>query len=156
MIHSLLLRCLLFAVLWWVLTEGRIDDWWLGAVAVLTATYVSVILMPAAVHRLRWEEIPSFVLFFLRSSVRGGFQVAIMALRGRAALQPGVLELRLNLPAGGPRVLMINVIGLMPGTLCVELAENRLRVHVLDERLPIETEVSELEARISALFGVGR
>ncbi|MDP2153767.1 MAG: Na+/H+ antiporter subunit E [Methylotenera sp.] len=143
-------------MLWWVLAEGRIDGWWLGAVAVVTATCVSVILMPPAVHRLRWGQIPSFVLFFLRNSVRGGFQVAMMALRGRAALQPGVLELQLNLPAGGPRVLMTNVIGLMPGTLSVELAEDRLRVHVLDERLPIEAEAGELEARISALFGVGR
>ncbi len=155
MIPGLILRCLLFAVLWWVLAEGHIDDLWLGVVAVMTATWASAVLMPPVAHRLRLIKMPGFVLFFLRNSIRGGFQVAMMALRGRAALQPGVLELQLNLPEGGPRVLMTSVIGLMPGTLSVELAEDRLRVHVLDERLSLAAEVGELEARISALFGVG-
>lgn len=154
MISSLLLRCLLFAVLWWVLAEGRIDGWWLGAIAVVTATWVSVVLMPPAVHRLRLLQVPGFVWFFLRNSIRGGFQVAMIALRGRAALQPDVLELQLSLPAGGPRVLLTNVVGLMPGTLSVELADDRLRMHVLDERLSYTDEVAELEARIRALFGV--
>jgi multicomponent Na+:H+ antiporter subunit E len=156
MIPSLLLRCFLFAGLWWVLTEGRIDGWWLGAIAIVIATWTSAVLMPPSTHRLRLSQMPGFLWFFLKNSIRGGFQVAMMALRGRAALQPDVLELQLRLPAGGPRVLLTNVIGLMPGTLSVELAEDRLRVHVLDERLPIEAEVAELEARIRALFGVGR
>jgi len=154
-IPSLLLRCLLFAVLWWVLAEGRIDGWWLGAIAVATATWASAVLLPPAAHRLRLVQMPGFVWFFLRNSIRGGFQVAMMALRGRSALQPGVLELQLNLPAGGARVLMTSVIGLMPGTLSVELAEDRLRLHVLDVRLSLAAEVGELETRIRALFGVG-
>jgi len=156
MISSLLLRCLLFAVLWWVLAEGRIDGWWLGAIAVATATWASAVLMPPSTHRLRLSRMPGFVWFFLKNSVRGGFQVAMIAFRGRAALQPDVLELQLSLPAGGPRVLLTNVIGLMPGTLSVELAGEWLRVHVLDERLPIAADVAELEARIRALFGVDR
>jgi multicomponent Na+:H+ antiporter subunit E len=154
MIPSLLLRCILFAVLWWVLAEGRLDGWWLGAIAVAAATWASAVLMPPAAHRLRLVQVPGFVWFFLKNSVRGGFQVAMMALRGRAALQPEVLELQLSLPAGSLRVFLTNVIALMPGTLSVELADNRLRLHVLDERLSYTDEVDELEARIRALFGV--
>ena len=72
------------------------------------------------------------------SSIRGGAQVAWMALRGPSALQPGLLELQVRLPPGGPRILLVNALTLMPGTLGVELARKTLRLHVLDERLPVD------------------
>lgn len=154
MISFLLLRLLLFACLWWVLAEGRPDGWLLGGVAVIVATWASVALQPQAALGLRLAALPGFLAFFLINSVLGGWQVALMALRGRGALQPAFLELPLNLPAGAPQVLLTNVLGLMPGTLGVELADDRLRLHVLDERLPVVAKARALERRIAALFGV--
>lgn len=40
-IRSLFLRTLLFADLWWILAEGRLDSWLLGGVAVMTVTWMS-------------------------------------------------------------------------------------------------------------------
>ena len=65
-----------------------------------------------------------------------------------------LLELKLALPAGVPRILMLNTLGLMPGTLGVRLDGDRLKVHVLDERLPVAAEARALEAHIARLFGV--
>lgn len=153
LIRILWLRVLLFACLWWILAEGRFDGWLLGGIAVIAATWASVALWPSGAHGLRLVALPGFLAFFLVNSVRGGWQVALMALRGRAALHPAFIELPLNLPAGAPRILLINVLGLMPGTLGVELADNRLRLHVLHQILPVDAEARALERRIAALFG---
>lgn len=158
MIRVLWLRILLFACLWWILAEGRLDGWLLGGVAVIAATWASVALWPSAAPGLRLAALPGFLAFFLANSVRGGLQVALMALRGRRALQPAFLELPLNLPAGAPQILLTTVLGLMPGTVGVELVAEltnaRLRLHVLHQDLPVVAEVRALERRIAALFGV--
>lgn len=154
MIPNLLLHCSLFAMLWWVLAEGNLDGWWLGVMAVVLATWVSMWLTPDRPHRIRLIRAPGFFWYFLKNSIYGGILVAMVALRGRKAMQPNVLEFHLTLPAGAPRVLLINTIGLMPGSLCVEQTGDRLRVHVLDERLPFEEDIADLQLRIHALFGV--
>jgi len=147
-------RGVLFALLWWVLTEGRNDGWPLGVVAVCVATWVSLKLMPPANHLIRIEGVFKFLGFFLWHSIRGGIQVAGMALRGRSALQPGLIALSVALPPGGPRILLANTLGLMPGTLGVEFSGTALQLHVLDERLPIVAETQALQAVIARLFGV--
>lgn len=152
--RAFLRRGAMFALLWWVLVEGRGDGWPLGAAAVVAATWASLLLAPPARQSLRLAGVPGFLAFFLRHSLRGGLQVALQALRGRAALRPGVVELRLTLPPGSPRILMTGILGLLPGTLGIELADDRLRVHVLDERLPIAAEAKTLERRIAMLFGI--
>lgn len=153
MIRVLWLRILLFACLWWILAEGRPDGWLLGGVAVIAATWTSVALWPPAAHGMRLAALPGLLAFFLANSVRGGWQVALMALRGRRALQPAFLELPLNLPAGAPQILLINVLSLMPGTVGVELADDRLCLHVLHQDLPVVAAVRALERRIAVLFG---
>ncbi len=147
------MRALLLALLWWILTEGRHDGWLLGAVAVFAATWTSIALLPPGKRHIRFAGLLGFLRFFLWNSIRGGIQVAGMALRGRAALQPGMLELTVTLPPGGPSMLLVNVLGLMPGTTGVEMRDATLRLHVLDERLPIVAEVRALEAAIVRLFG---
>lgn len=75
-----------------------------------------------------------------------------MALRGRGALQPGLTELAVRLPPGWPRILLVNALTLMPGTLGVELARKTLRLHVLDERLPVVAEARALEGAIARML----
>lgn len=153
MIRSFFLRTLLFAGLWWILAEGRLDGWLLGSVAVAAASWTSIKLLPPGKQPVRLSGLIGFLRFFLWNSLRGGMQVAGMALRGRAALQPGIVELPVMLPPGGARILLINALGLMPGTLSVDLDDTSLRLHVLDERLPVVAEARALEAVISGLFG---
>jgi len=155
MIRAIIQRSLLFALLWWVLAEGRPDSWGLGVLAVCAALWASLRLLPAGSRRISLAGLLGYLAFFVWNSVRGGAQVAWMALRGRQVLQPAILEWKLALPPGAPSVLLLNTLGLMPGTLGVELTDDRLRVHVIDERLPILAEVAVLEAHIARMFGVG-
>lgn len=151
---TILHRPLVFALLWLVLSDGRVDGLPFGAVAVLVATWASLRLLPST--GLRLAGLPGFLGFFLVNSVRGGVQVAALALRGRSALQPGVVEIELALPPGLPRAVLTGTLGLMPGTLGLALDGARLRLHVLDTRLPVAAEVRALEERIARLFGEAR
>lgn len=151
---TILSRSFLFALLWWVLAEGRHDGWPLGAVAVFAATWASLKLLPARDRHIHIAGLLHFLHFFLWHSIRGGWQVARMALRGRTALQPGLIELCVTLPAGAPRILLVNTLSLMPGTLGVDLSGTALQLHVLDERMPIVAETLALQAVIGRLFGI--
>jgi multicomponent Na+:H+ antiporter subunit E len=156
MTGALILRGLGFAALWWVLAEGRTEAWWLGLAATAAATAASVAVLPPRRGAFHLPAAAGFVGYFLWQSVRGGAQVAAMALRPRLDLRPALVELPLALPPGAPRVLITAALGLMPGTVGVRLEGERLRVHVLDERLPVMEEARKLEARIARLFGVRR
>lgn len=152
-VARLLLRGALFAGLWWVLAEGSGSGWALGAVATVLATWASLVLLPPGRVSISPAGFVRFLAFFVRNSVHGGLQVAGMAWRGRAALQPALVEMAVTLPPGGQRVLLVNTLGLMPGTLGVDMAGDTLRLHVLDERLPILAEARALEAVIGRMFG---
>lgn len=152
MIRSTFLRGMGFVALWWILAEGRLDGWLLGGVAVAAATRTSIKLQPPGKQPIRLAGLIGFLRFFLWNSLRGGFQVAGMALRGRAALRPGIIELRVTLPPGGARILLVNALGLMPGTLSVDLDDTCLRLHVLDDCLPVVAETRALETSIARLF----
>ncbi len=146
-------RGLFFALFWWVLAEGRLEGWWLGAFAVAATTWASVKLAPPGGDDFRVVPLARFLVFFVWNSLRGGGQVALFALRPRVDLAPTLLDLDLALPPGAPRLLMLNALGLMPGTVGVRLDGARLRLHVLDARLPVAAEARALEAHIARLFG---
>lgn len=153
--RAFLVRGLAFALLWWVLVDGRADAWGLGVAAALSATLASLWLLPTGGRRIGVMPLLRFLHFFLWNSLRGGIQVAVMALRGRAGLQPAIVEIFLSLPPGAPRLLLLNALTLMPGTLGVRLTDDgKLRVHVLDASLPVTAEARTLEAHIARLFGV--
>jgi multicomponent Na+:H+ antiporter subunit E len=153
MIRALGLYGLSFAGLWWILAEGRSDGWLLGGIAVLAATWASMKFLPRGDQGIRLAGVPGFLRFFLWNSVRGGIQVAGMALRGARCLQPAFIDLAVTLPPGAPCILLVNVLGLMPGTVGVDMDDTNLRLHVLDERLPVVAEVRALEVAIARLFG---
>lgn len=153
MTRAILTRGFSFALLWWVLADGHAASWGLGAVAVVAATAASLRLLPPGAQRIGAVALLRFLGFFLWSSLRSGIQVAALALRPRLDLAPIMLERRLALPPGAPRLLMLNTLTLLPGTIGVSLEEARLRIHVLDARMPVAAELRALETHIARLFG---
>lgn len=152
-LRAILPRATVFAALWWVIAEGSHDGWMLGTVATILAVWASLVLLPPGNATVSLSGFFHFLGFFVWNSVRGGLQVSWMALRGRNSLQPGLLEIPVTLPPGGAQVLLVNTLGLMPGTASVEIADQKLLLHVLDARLPIRAETRALEAIIGRLFG---
>jgi multicomponent Na+:H+ antiporter subunit E len=79
--------------------------------------------------------------------------VALRAVRRNPNLRPGLVEHRLGLPPGLARVVLADLVNLMPGTLTVDLDEDRLTIHVLDTAMPVREQILELEGRIAAVTG---
>ncbi|HBH35691.1 MAG TPA: cation transporter [Gammaproteobacteria bacterium] len=145
-------RTLLFALLWWILTQGAINSWLVGAPVVVLAVLASGALLPP----ISWSlpGIARFIPFFLWRSLYGGVDVARRALNPRLPISPLLFDYRWRLPPGLPRVFMANTVSLLPGTLSAELDKEHLRVHVLDQSGDFISELSVVEARVAKLFGL--
>lgn len=147
------MRILVFALLWWIVTDGT-GSWIFGIPVIVLATAASYHLQPARGPRLRPFALLRFIGFFLHQSLRAGIDVARRALSPALRLAPAFIEYRLRLPAGPARVFIVDTLSLLPGTLSAELRDDRLCLHVLDVGLPIEAEVRAVERHIAAVFGV--
>ena len=154
MLRAILERSLACALLWWILTEGRVDGWGIGLVSVGLAVVASLHLLPPARTRFSWRGLFGFIGFFLRHSLRGGVQVATRALRTDMDLAPALIDLPFGLPPGPARVLLACTLNLLPGTLTAVIVGDTLRLHVLDRRMPIAEEVRMAEMRIARMLGV--
>lgn len=151
---ALLIRGTVLALAWWVLAECRADSWGVGVVSVAAALATSLYLAPAGAMRLSLAGLLGFASFFLVQSFKGGLQVAARAFRPRMDLAPALVEVPVALPEGLARVLLVNTLNLLPGTVSVRLDGDHLSLHVLDARLPIADEVRKVEARIARMLGV--
>ncbi len=151
-VRALLLRGAALALLWWVLSEGRADSWLVGGVSLGLALAASLALSPPGRAGLSLRGVAAFAGFFLVQSARGGLQVALMALRPRLRLEPELLTLPTTLPPGPLRILLVNTLNLLPGTVVARIDGDLLHLHVLDARLPIADEVRRVEGRIAALL----
>jgi len=149
---SILRRGLQFAFVWWILVGGEIASWWIGVPAVLLAATASVALLPPVT--LVWNELFRFVPFFFVRSLLGGADVAWRALHPSMPIAPHLIEYPIQLPSGLPCVFMANTVSLLPGTLSAELASNCLKVHVLNGRKDVLSELETVEQRVAALFGI--
>lgn len=145
-------RVLLFSLLWWMLTDGDVQSWWIGVPAVSFAVIASVALLPPV--PLVWQELFRFAPFFLRRSLQGGVDVAWRAFHPGMPIAPALIDYPLRLPAGLPRVILANIVSLLPGTLSATLDGQILKVHVLDSRGDFMTELNALEQRVARMCGV--
>lgn len=152
---AILSRTLVLVFAWWVLTEGQSGSWGVGVVTASLALIASLILVPPTQRRISPAGALVFAAFFLRQSIMGGIQVASLALRPRLDLAPAVLELPLSLPAGPARIWLVYTLNLLPGTVCLGIDGDVLRLHALDGRQPIEAEVRKAERQIARLLGIG-
>lgn len=127
-----LAHVLLLAGLWAVLTGGAPSSWWIGVPLIGLAAWVNLSWWPA--WRLSPVGVLRFLPYFAYQSLAGGWDVALRALRPSRPLDSGLIDYRLRLPPGTPRVAMANLVSLLPGTLSADLDGERLVIHALDAR----------------------
>ena len=144
-------RGLLFSLVWWILTDGNVQSWWVGVPAVSFAVIASIALLPPV--PLVWRELLKFTPFFLWRSLQGGTDVAWRAFHPGMPIVPAVIDYPLRLPPGLPRVILANIVSLLPGTLSVTLDGRSLKIHVLDSRGDFMTELKALEHRVARMCG---
>ena len=146
-------RTLLLAVLWWLITQGRTDAWLVGLPAVMLAALASIALGNERRSGFSPAALPAFLVLFLRDSVRGGLDVALRTLGPRLRVAPGFRRYRLRVNDPAARVLLINCIGLLPGTLAADLDGNHAELHLLDTGVDPAPQLRQLEQAIARLFG---
>lgn len=146
-------RAVVYAAVGWIVTEGDLSGWtFLLPILALVAT-VDAILAGWRPWRIRAVPAARFATFFVWQSVRGGIDVALRAVHPRLPIAPTMAEFRLRLATPSARVLFANAVSLLPGTLAVNVFDERLLLHVLDANATIEPTLRELENRIAALHG---
>ncbi|TVP72859.1 MAG: cation transporter [Rhodobacteraceae bacterium] len=148
------LSVLVLSVIWGGLTDWRIDALVFGVPAILLAAALPLLLSRGARWRLSPHGAIIFALWFAVQSVRGAVDVALRAFAPRMPLDPGFRSYALSLPEGAPRVMFINTITLLPGTLSADIIGDRVIIHMLDRRSDLDTALADLEARIRALFAL--
>lgn len=148
---AVICRLVCGALLWWILTEGDASSWLIGLPTVVLATVISFQLSPAGCYRLNFFALPSFMLFFLSTSLVAGVDIARRTLNPTLAVgsQWVVFETSLN---GLPRWLFMASLSLMPGTLSVSSEEEGLLIHSLDDSDTTRAALKKLEANIIHLF----
>lgn len=151
---AVLIRSLPLAALWLIIAQGRADAWLVGLPAVLIAAAASVSLSGTALPRLRLAALPGFIGLFLRESVRGGIDVAQRTLRPAMRIRPGFYRYRLRLQDPFARVLIINSISLLPGTLTADLEGELIVLHMLDTRDDPLDELLRLEQAVAGLLNL--
>ncbi len=150
------LQCaVILAVIWLSLTG--LDALLLGVITAALGGVFGALVVPGHPYTWRPLRLLRFLVYFLKESIAGGFDVAWRALHPRLEVRPGWLRYPLTLPAGQPRTLMVSILSLVPGTLSVDLeANDSLLVHALLDEDPAATlaTVKRLEHEIAWFFSL--
>jgi multicomponent Na+:H+ antiporter subunit E len=153
------LWALFLGVVWLLLTDGAISSWAIGVPAILVAAWAARHLQDAggvsAPGSASLRGAALFLPFFVRESVRGGIDVARRVFAPTPRIDPGFHDYVLRLKNPSARLLFVNSISLLPGTLAAELLDDRVRVHALDVNTDNENELKRLERRVSMIYGEG-
>lgn len=145
-------RFMFLALLWVVLTTAANEGLWLGLLAAVGATWVSLVLLPPG-KPVKVLALMRMLPGFVWRSLLGGVDVAWRALHPRMPLKPGWLLLPTALPEGGARVALGSEISLLPGTLVAGTRDGMLLVHCLDLDQPVEGAVRREEDLIGVAIG---
>lgn len=143
---------LLLGLVWMILTRGH--GWGFGVIAVVMATVAAFVFAPPVASRWKPLGLVQFGLFFMLESLRAGVDVGLRALHPKLPLDPGWVYYKLRLPPGSPRILFINAVSLLPGTLSADVNDDMVSIHTLLAASETEPELQSLEARIADLFGL--
>lgn len=152
---AILLRLVLFAGAWLAIAGTDPSSWIIGAPAVIAATWASLRLSRRDGGSPRLLAALIFVPFFLWQSLKGGLDVAWRVMRPLMRIAPGIHRYRLRLSNATARVVLLDTLSLLPGTLSADLRGDLLTVHALDasDGAALDADIAQLERRIGALFG---
>ncbi len=91
------------------------------------AVYSGVRFTPNAVYHLF-----AFLAVFLRALVRANIDMARRVLSPTLPIRPAVVEVETQLQSALGKLLLTNAITLTPGTLSIDVQDNRVTVHWVD------------------------
>lgn len=138
-----------FSLLWWSLTENSAKQLWMGVILVTIASLTALRNLTSErfliVFNLR--NFIHFAWYFVSQSIRGGFQVALLAFMPSKKINSGYHKYTTRIPAEAEfaRLCFASCLGIFPGTLSCGYQQDVLIIHILDEPLFNIAEIQLLE-----------
>lgn len=163
LIRGALSRFAVFAVIWWLLTEGA--GQWVYGIPVVSALTAATLLLDRPVRtrrralQVRIRALLRVLGWFVVQSVAGAVDVARRALRRTVDVAPAeeVMTVRLRSPVG--RVLLADMASLTPGSLSVDLTaadtrtgEHLLQLHILHHEIDVVGKLTRLQNHLIDLL----
>lgn len=140
----------------WVLLTGSMAIEELGA-GLLVASVVSAVSTPhlsvfngLKIHPAALLHLIHYLVYFFIALVRANLDMARRILSPSLPINPGIVEVETSLESPLGRMLLANSITLTPGTLTVDLKEDRLLIHWIN--VPEGIDVAAATRRIAAGF----
>lgn len=106
-------------------------------------------ITPAVILRF-----PFFSLALAVEIIKANIDVALIIINPKLPIDPRIIEYRTYLPDDLPKVIFADSITLTPGTVTVELEEEKLFVHCLAAHHEDGLREGTLERLVAWLFGV--
>lgn len=125
----------ILTLFWLALTgSASLANLLLGLAVSLAALLVLRGQLPEIDFRIRPLGAMKLFLLFLRELFRSAWRVAVLVLSPRLDIRPDVVAVPVSLTRDAELTLLANLITLTPGTLTVDVAEDRraLYVHALE------------------------
>lgn len=146
-------RAIGFAVVWLILVGPDTASWIIGGPFIIGAMLASLKLSEPRDRTLSFPSLIGFVPYFLKESLRGGLDVASRVMLPRLRVNPGNQTYRMRLQNPQARLVFIDSVSLLPGTLSADLRGDLATVHALDVDTDVVEDLTTLERRVGALFG---
>jgi multicomponent Na+:H+ antiporter subunit E len=145
----------LLLALAWVALSGSFTA--MNLLAGFVFGYIALMVLQKQVPALngysrRIPRVVAFVIFFLKELVKSNFRVAYDVVTPAWYMKPGVIAFPLNASTDVEIMLLSSVISLTPGTLSLDVSDDRrvLFIHAmfLQDEEQLRIDLRELEHRI--------
>jgi multicomponent Na+:H+ antiporter subunit E len=126
---------LLLAIVWVVITgSASLHNLIFGFVLSTLALWIVRDEMSARGYLRRLGNMLALLLLFFKELANSAWKVAVVALAPKLDLKPGIIAFPLTVDRDFEITLLANLITLTPGTLSVDVSEDRrtLYVHAID------------------------
>ncbi len=151
-LKSFLLRFAIFAAGWLVLAGGQqLSDIGFVVLFLSVTTVISIYSVPPGQWHFSPMGVVRFFPYFLITAIRGGWDVARRVFFRTVPIDPDFITIE-NDRDPQKTLILAMVISLLPGTASCVITEETIVVHVLDKKLPVTQEISELQYRINKIF----
>lgn len=141
----------------WVLLSGKLEFFHLG-VGVVTVAFVywqATVLPPleaGGAPRLRFLRLIPYSFWLFWQMIVSAIYVARVVLHPRRHLDPRLVTFHSAQPSLLSGVILANSITLTPGTLTIDLHDNRFVVHALSTKTARDVLDGDMARRVARLF----
>ena len=149
-----------FLLFIWFMLNGRFT-WEITILGVLLCGLVHLFAKKHLNYTLKKDlkllrRIGLFVIYLgvlIWEIVKANWKVMLLILAGDRHTDSTIIQVRIPLKTELARTILANSITMTPGTITVDIRDDLMLVHCLDESLDADLEGSEMEKRIMQLEG---